>query len=131
MACCKIRKLALSGRWLTLILALCVLSPANNTSANGISKTYTGHISIWPESRVFKPCDSKTVHWITAGPETLRKLAAEHQRLQPKPYGATYIVIEGTPGPQLICGFCQDYPASMHINKVIEHRAERAGDCPK
>ena len=125
MACNKLRKLAIAGVKSCIFFALAIITSPVSSAA----EIYAGQISIWPESRVFTPCNSQTAYWVTAEPETLRKLTAEHQSLQPKPYSTTYVVIRGTPGPQLNCGFCQDYPPSLNIEKVIEHRADQIGGC--
>jgi len=90
---------------------------------------FQGHLSIWPESEVFIPCNSKKALWLDYDNKTREPLAKKHWELQPVPYGSTFAILEGAIGPQLDCGFCEDFEGSFKIIRVLEHRAATSEDC--
>lgn len=109
----------------TLILVSLLLSGcvAQNT------KTYRGHLSIWPEAEVFTPCESDIDLWLDYDMKTRGSLAKQHWKLQKEPYGTTFAVLKGEIGPKLDCGFCENYEGSFKVLDIEEHRASSSDDC--
>jgi len=93
------------------------------------AEQHQGHLSIWPESEVFIPCGSKEPLWLDYTSSTRDVLAKKHWELQSEPYGTTFAVIEGQIGPQLDCGFCEDFKGSFKVVNLIEHRSSSPSDC--
>ena len=106
-----------------------ILAALLSSCATPSAKTYRGHISIWPEVEVFTPCESGVALWLDYDTQTREPLAKQHQELQKKPYGTTFVVLKGEVGPKLDCGFCKAYEGSFKVLGLEEHRATSSSDC--
>ena len=110
---------------MTLLLAL-----AAPCYAEG-AKAYRGHLVIAPEVEIFRPCGAKDDLWLDYDHSAGETLASTHRSLVKDAYGESFVVLLGTPGPKLNCGFCEAYKGSFKIERVVEHRASSVDDCPK
>jgi hypothetical protein len=112
------------------ILAIAsVFFPARPSHAEESEKTYEGFLILAPEVDTFTPCGSKDSLWLDLPDGTWEPLAKQYRKLVKEAYEGTYAVLIGKPGPKLDCGFCENYPGSFKVVKVLEHRRAKATDC--
>lgn len=90
---------------------------------------YRGHLVMAPEMHVFVPCNSSDPLWLVVDDDTGHRLESQYASLVSEPYEEAFAVLRGTPGPQLECASCRDFPGSFKVQQVIEYRRARAGDC--
>ena len=89
-----------------------------------------GRLILMPELETFQPCGSAEPLWLDGETDMLRALRAEHFELSTEPYAPTLAVLMGSVGPQLDCGFCENYEGSFHATRVVSHSAFGEPICP-
>lgn len=111
-----------------LLLAGCA---GNSTTEGGSSsvRRYQGHLVMVPEMHVFVPCNSEAPLWLVTDEATSHRLEAQYTSLVSEPYEEAFAILRGTPGPQLHCPGCRDFPGSFRVSEIIEYRLAEAGDC--
>lgn len=110
------------------ILVFTLLAASFNAMAAEV-KTYEGFLVIAPEVEVFRPCGSKTDLWLDYDLATREPMTKRYRELITKPYEETYVVLLGSIGPKLDCGFCDHYEGSFKVTKVLEHRRATGSVC--
>lgn len=112
----------------TVLLAGC--AGTSTTKDGGPSAgRYEGHLVMAPEMHVFVPCNAEAPLWLVADEATDHRLEAQYTSLVSEPYEEAFAVLRGTPGPQLDCPGCRDFPGSFRVSEIIEYRLAEAGDC--
>lgn len=111
------------------LFTFALIAAASSLAAGSEPKTYTGFLVIAPEVEVFQPCGSKTELWLDYDLITREPIARKYSELAKRPYEKTFAILSGVPGPKLDCGFCENYPGSFKVLKVLEHRHAKSTDC--
>ncbi|MFB8829484.1 hypothetical protein [Azotobacter salinestris] len=112
-----------------LLLAGCVGGPTTRDGGLSSAARYQGHLVMLPEMHIFVPCNAEAPLWLVTDAATGHRLEAQYASLVSEPYEEAFAVLRGTPGPQLDCRGCRDFPGSFRVSEIIEYRQAEAGDC--
>jgi len=112
----------------TLLLAGCAGTSKTGGDASSAG-AYRGHLVMAPEMHIFVPCNSEAPLWLVADEPTTHRLEAQYASLVSEPYEEAFAVLRGTPGPQLSCANCRDFPGSFRVRQVLEYRLAESEDC--
>ena len=111
---------ALTSGFLAAVTACSALSDEEGTP---------GFLVVAHEAHVFRPCGEGDYLWIDAGPTLFTSLRNRYERLMRAPYDSTFAILVGARGPVLDCAFCEEFPGSFRVDRVVLHREVREGDC--
>jgi hypothetical protein len=88
-----------------------------------------GHVVFGVEVFTFTPCGTQEPLWIH-GPRSVTDVLKQRQyELTSDVYEPYYAILRGSVGPQLDCGFCEDYEGSFEAKRVIFTRQAQEEDC--
>ncbi|MGH0028710.1 MAG: hypothetical protein ACQGVC_02895 [Myxococcota bacterium] len=83
-----------------------------------------------PEVETFTPCGTAEPLWREGPRELMDRLRTEYRSLAATPYGGTFAILVGEPGPPLDCGFCEDYAGSFRFTRIVAHEPLSERSCP-